>query len=57
MERVADGYVYPAPVSNRMYYSIDNQIILTAGVVNTDWFSCKWTMVPKEVTAANKRKE
>jgi hypothetical protein len=31
-----------------MYYSIGNQIILTAAVVNADRFSCKWTMVPKD---------
>lgn len=35
------------PMLDRMYYSIDNQIILTDAVVNVDRFSCNWTMVPK----------
>ena len=34
------------PIANRVYISISNQINLISRLRKTDWFDCKWTMIP-----------
>jgi hypothetical protein len=43
-----DYYSALTPVINHKYVSRDDYLDLQIGVGFKDWFSCKWTTVPKK---------
>jgi hypothetical protein len=53
-----NGYVPVEPVIDEVYHSdSDNKMVVFAQVYQqSDWFSCKWAITPKENRTDVKRK-